>query len=582
MLALLAVAVWFRFWKLDHLPGVNGDEAWYGIQASRLLQGESISTQTPTGNPVNLLFLLPHLLLHALAEPSFALLRLPAVLSGLAALLANFWLCRGTFDQPTAIASTVILAVLPINIAYSRFSWDPAQTLLVSVVVLYMSVGVFRAAWACLELHEKQSRLSLRESTSFGGAKGDDSTADSLAAADRAFRKQLLLAAIAWAVAILVHPTNVFLGPLVVLPAVIRWRAELWQWVNFRQFSTKAWLTAAVGAALLLVVAWGGRHWLVRVGERFTRPGDVWEFSQLYVQLFWGVSSYQYLAGSVLGEGWQASPLNIAGYVLAAALACLLARYLIRQRPREDLAIAAAYLIGLLGFFLVGGPPAIAPHYERYAMWLIAPAALLVARGMAASSRRLRWMLWQPAIALAALMLMVFGQNYFGFVADTGGASHRAFRTAALEPKLVAWQQATRQLSPGEETLIGTSEYWTEKPLAYLAANQAQTRIVRWQPDQPWPAELAQAAKEGRACFVEYLDGPGQEQLYRNLTEQRLDWDESRIADYAGRPLLVVVRPRAKVAFRSAKGPAFAQRKTTIRLLEPAGLVGPNSTGGVD
>lgn len=36
---LLAVALVFRFWKLENLPGINGDEAWYGIQAQTLLEG---------------------------------------------------------------------------------------------------------------------------------------------------------------------------------------------------------------------------------------------------------------------------------------------------------------------------------------------------------------------------------------------------------------------------------------------------------------------------------------------------------------------------------------------------------------
>ena len=40
VVALLAVAVFFRAWRLDHMPGVNGDEAWLGVQALRWLDGQ--------------------------------------------------------------------------------------------------------------------------------------------------------------------------------------------------------------------------------------------------------------------------------------------------------------------------------------------------------------------------------------------------------------------------------------------------------------------------------------------------------------------------------------------------------------
>src|SRR5687767_12565573 len=120
-LALLAVAVWLRAWDLGRAPGVNGDEAWAGVQAERVLHGQCVSARTPTGNPLNPFFIIPQVLLHASWEPSFALLRLPALVSGLLALALNFFLCRRALGIRAAWLTTLIHAVLPINIAYSRF-----------------------------------------------------------------------------------------------------------------------------------------------------------------------------------------------------------------------------------------------------------------------------------------------------------------------------------------------------------------------------------------------------------------------------------------------------------------------------
>src|SRR5690606_24064451 len=165
-------------------------------------EGGQPAWKTPTRNPINIFFLGPQVLLHWDAEPSFWRLRLSAVLSGLAALVVNYWLCRRAFGWQAAIVSTVILAVLPINIAYSRFSWDPAQSLLATAVVVYLAAMATAGAWE---------------------ARG----AADPAAVDQRMRNHLLLGAAALAIAILVHPTNLFLAPLLVMPLLVRWHREL-------------------------------------------------------------------------------------------------------------------------------------------------------------------------------------------------------------------------------------------------------------------------------------------------------------------------------------------------------------------
>ncbi len=157
---LLIVAVALRAWHLGNIPGVNGDEAWSGVQAARLLAGESVAWRTPHGNPLNLFLVLPLAALQAIFPPSFTLLRLPSLASGLAALLANYLLCRRAFDSRTATISTLFLALLPIDIAYSRFAWDASQSLLATLFVLYLPIAHCRrrgdtaslSGWAMLAL----------------------------------------------------------------------------------------------------------------------------------------------------------------------------------------------------------------------------------------------------------------------------------------------------------------------------------------------------------------------------------------------------------------------------------------------
>ena len=166
---MLVVAVWFRCHDLGSMPGINGDEAWYGVQAEMVLHGEPISWHTPTGNLLNPLFFGPQLLLHACFEPSFALLRTTALLSGLLALVVNYWLCRDVFGCRAALISTTILAVLPIDIVYSRLAWDACQSLL---------SHCRRSICLCSPIGEPRRRNGMQRVRLGGPGRGDRRSSD--------------------------------------------------------------------------------------------------------------------------------------------------------------------------------------------------------------------------------------------------------------------------------------------------------------------------------------------------------------------------------------------------------------------
>ena len=50
---VVLVAVVLRFYGLDRLPGINGDEAWLALQVQHLLRGEHVSLRTPTHMFIN-------------------------------------------------------------------------------------------------------------------------------------------------------------------------------------------------------------------------------------------------------------------------------------------------------------------------------------------------------------------------------------------------------------------------------------------------------------------------------------------------------------------------------------------------
>src|SRR5580658_7243942 len=88
----LSGSIFLRIWHLGNIPGLNGDEAYYGVQSLNIIHGKPVAWFTPSGNFSNLLYTGPCILLHLLFAPSFVLLRANAVVFGLLALCANYLL----------------------------------------------------------------------------------------------------------------------------------------------------------------------------------------------------------------------------------------------------------------------------------------------------------------------------------------------------------------------------------------------------------------------------------------------------------------------------------------------------------
>jgi hypothetical protein len=535
LVGLVVVAIWFRCHELGNLPGINGDEAWYGVQAELVLHGQPIEWRTPTGNLLNPLFFGPQLLLHALFEPSFALLRVTAVLSGLIALALNWWFCRRIFGPRTAAVSTVILAVLPINIVYSRLAWDASQSLLATLAAVYLG----------LQAIVDPSRRTKWSAGAF----------------------------IALAMAIVVHPTNLFVGPVVGVCLIMAWRSELP--LHIRHAQRALWLpgalVAAIGIAAICIASWPRAEQAV---GRVANPAEYMAFGLNLLRLFSGVTVYEYVSGSVappINETirWDVVPFDLAiGFAFVILGWGVYRRLGNAQRPtrsraadcRNERAAICSLIIGwglsLVAFFVVAGPAAIAPHFERYGICLIGPGAILAALGLdgwlgrqsqrALERRRSTSFTAILAIVVSWIWLADFHAEFFEFFQQTGGQSHRTFRTAAIEPKAAALEYIV--LHSNGSVHIAASEWWIYWPLRYLAIGHSRT-VGRPQFDmefaQPNPSLVDRDVLRWQ---VEFTDSPACEALRSSQRELRLPLSETTIADYSGRPVvsLLQLRPQPR------------------------------------
>jgi 4-amino-4-deoxy-L-arabinose transferase-like glycosyltransferase len=507
VIALLGVAVWLRAARLESVPGVNGDEAWIGVQAQLWLRGEAITWRTPTRNPINPFFFFPQALGHALFQPSFAVLRAPAVVSGLLALLMNLLWAWRVFGRTTAVCSTLLLAVLPLNIAYSRFAWDASQSLLASLVVLYLTIECVRAG---------QRRVL-----------------------------HLLAVGLALVAAVLVHPTNIFLAPIPAIACAWLWREELkrislrcWQWRNG--------VPAVIGGLLTcgVVYAVAGRWIGVAVG-RLLNPAAAPQFVFNCGRLLSGTTVYQFIAGSHTAAASTVVDLIVCGCIAAALFS--LWRRAKRERETAHLLIMAGWTVSMTGFFLIAGPEAMAPHFERYSIWLIGPTCLLLtisivpaltrgdARGRAAQL---------VALSVAWCLLLDFHSSCFGRFAATGGDSHATFRTGRVEPKLAAFERvldSSPSRCPARPIWIITSEWWNYWPIRYLATAEQEIRVESWS-DASRCSNFRDALAAGRVWCVEFTGSEAHCRIKQTLSAEGLEFTEQTIADSAGRPILSLIK----------------------------------------
>jgi hypothetical protein len=469
-------------------------------------------------------------LVHWIWPPSFALLRSVAVGCGLVTLAVNYVLVRWVWDRRAAMFSTLVLAVLPVDIIYSRLAWDSCLSVAATLLVLCVSLGA-------VQRPDRGPRL-------------------------------LTAAGALLAVAVLVHPTNLFIGAALVPAAffvrrdvVDAWKA-FWSRGKGRPLGP-AWVAPL---ALVLLVAMlglmasqprvkkvvGAR--LQRVAQ-WTQPATLARSVQLalvhYPRLFVGGTVYRFTAGSGSAFEWPTSDDGtlpgadvVLFWGLLAGAAWLTWRSARTQGRADDMVLLVTWGLELVGFLAVAGVDAMRPHSERYALCLIAPAVLLLTRGAMLAAEKGRAVFAGGAVVAALagwLLLADFEHSFFDYIRHTGGRSHRAFSTAECDPKQAALEYILTQREASEPTWIVTSEWWTYWPVRYLALGRPGVRVVRVG-DTDADRGFQQSLSAGRVWLVELSEA---ENPAGTLSSRYKIVAHRVFRDYAGRPVTHAIRVMA-------------------------------------
>lgn len=419
LIGLALAVVVLRLWGLGRLPGINGDEAWLAVEAKHLVYGQPFVLRTPTHMFISPLLFGSQAALLAVLEPSGWLLRLPVALWSLAALGLFFRLHHKLYgDRDEAALTALLLGALPLGWAYGRLAWDPGFLIFAMILFLFPLLG-----W---------------------------------------LRRRSQVRSLAWACAgsVLLVWTHLTAAVAVATLVAGGWLLE--------RRSLRTWLLAAGGlAGLVGGVSWLGRdhqidtYYLIDLPlERLRQPWETLRMLAAPGQMLSGVRAFSYLAGMPEADWtwWLAAALTVGLWCLAW-----------QQRRAEDPAdrvLALSWLVLPLPWWATSGLLGQGDQSkERYVIWLLPLAALLVVRWLRARTRHWR----AAALGLVALAL-VQSVALVGCLEDTPWpeGQHRTFWTAAEEPKVVAAERIMAAALPGEQIRVEVSDWWLEHPLKYL------------------------------------------------------------------------------------------------------------------
>jgi hypothetical protein len=485
LLSFLARILW-----LGNLPGINGDEAWYGLQ---VIGTRALSWQTPTGNPLNPFYILPLRIIQQFSPPALWVLRLPALLAGLLLLILGFVLLRKCIGTSSAVVFLILSAGLPDLIVYSRFGWDTSETGLAMLIVFYFAFS--KRWWLCL-------------------------------------------AAVIGA--LLVHPSNIF--ALVIL--IVVFGAEfskriVWSRRNAIILGVSILVCSLSGVGLLLVARRAGIPNIL-TGEIAARilnlPGWLGMISA-YGDLLSGVTVYRYIAGPVSGVSLALH--NIIFWFSFLPIVILGCWRSIRRNNFRVVALLGGLAASLAVVYIFLGAGMLAPGHERYSQFLVVPSLLLISLCIDEIFFHSKTQ-WKPiglALAFALLGLFSLTMNYFIPIFTYGGQTHRTFNTGPHEPKAEAVAIILNDNPAGNRTTILAEDWWIAEPMQYLLSKYPEFEVVEYDTSTLDGAAIEDILKKG-GYVVGFTQGPLDTTYMEEIQNPTIG--RAEIFGYSGKPILTI------------------------------------------
>ncbi len=487
---VLIIGISFRGLWLENIPGINGDEAWYGLQ---LRASDPIAWHTPTGNILNPFHMIPLALFQWIFPDGFLALRLPALLSQLTFILAGWILLRKTVGATPALIFAIVSAGTPHLIAYSRFGWDTSHSALATMLIIYFT------------LEQKWKLMLLTQ-----------------------------------CFALIIHPSNIFIVPIWIIYSL--WKVYPSGDKNIKYFWVALGMLMIISLLLatILMTNQNFNFIIIEKYQWFTRVLDLRVLKDLAIkfgELMSGITIYGYIVGPV-SESTRNIHLSIFYFVIIPIITygCLI---LAIKKDYLPIVFSTGIIAAIFCLYWVSGEPPYRFGYERYRQFLFAPFLVVFSYclGNIPSLKKHSINIY-IAIIISCAGLLSFWNNYFTPFFQTGGNSFLTFRTALIEPKKQVFEiMLEKGLLSSKNPIMVTEDWWLTMPLKYLSSKYPAVKVVGSY-EVGNDNLYVQNILEKNGFVVGFIHGIFDELLQK----QRFPFNVERIIirDYSERPLIII------------------------------------------
>lgn len=427
----LFLSLFLRIIWLENIPGINADEAWYGIIALNIINGDFSQLVTPSGNLLNPFYILPVIVLHILFAPSFLLLRVASLMSGILLIIFAYFTIKDIQNKKMALVVALMIAILPLNIAYSRFGWDTSQSVLISCVVIY---ALLKPKWILLVF----STLA----------------------------------------AVMIHPTNIGLFIFSLLYIFIS------KFSKAQYSKEKKVLSILISSIVLLILTTiiyisPLSNWLPRITDVISRMINIQEMGDFlfnFTRLITGGIVYEYITG--MKSSLYTSVLDT---IFTISFVFMMAFLIFRSYKVNNVRVFSfsCSFVLMLGIWYVSFSSfPLQPGFERYSLFLLYPFVVCVGYFLQMISDYINYKkLIIGSLVVGNLMMLGFIKNYFIQIYDTGGQSQPTFRTNYIEPKKMVFNKINEEKNKNKVSVIA-SQWWNAQPLMYLGYHDKKFNVI--------------------------------------------------------------------------------------------------------
>lgn len=139
LVAIVLIAVFFRFWQLNHLPpGLHPDEAANGLDIFRMIDHHDFRVLYNTNGPREALFFYLQAIFVLILGNTILALRIAPALIGVAAVFTTYLWAKSWFGERVGLVAAFLMAVNPWAVTITRDGFRASMTPLMVTLAMYL------------------------------------------------------------------------------------------------------------------------------------------------------------------------------------------------------------------------------------------------------------------------------------------------------------------------------------------------------------------------------------------------------------------------------------------------------------